>query len=42
MVSYVDAFWGLFLVILVITPMILFMRPPRAKPSSEELAMHLD
>jgi DHA2 family multidrug resistance protein len=42
MVSYVDAFWGLFLVTLIIAPMVLFMRTSRAKPSSEELALHLD
>jgi DHA2 family multidrug resistance protein len=42
MVSYVDAFWGLFIVTIVIAPMILFMRTARNKASSEELAMHLD
>ncbi|HEX5184392.1 MAG TPA: DHA2 family efflux MFS transporter permease subunit [Allosphingosinicella sp.] len=42
MVSYVDAFWGLFLVTMIIAPMVLFMRTARAKPSSEELALHLD
>jgi DHA2 family multidrug resistance protein len=41
MVSYVDAFWGLFLVTLIIAPMILLMRTPRTAPG-ETLNMHLD
>jgi DHA2 family multidrug resistance protein len=41
MVSYVDAFWGLFLVTLVIAPMVLLMRPPRASAGGTP-NMHLD
>jgi DHA2 family multidrug resistance protein len=41
MVSYTDAFWGLFAVTLLIAPMIIFMRPPRAA-SGEAITMHMD
>jgi len=42
MVSYVDAFYALFIIIIVISPMILFMRPPRRKASDEPMTMHMD
>jgi DHA2 family multidrug resistance protein len=41
MVSYTDAFWGLFLVTMLIAPMIIFMRPPRAV-AGEAITMHMD
>jgi DHA2 family multidrug resistance protein len=41
MVAYTDAFWGLFLVTLIIAPMIIFMRPPRAA-AGEAVTMHMD
>ena len=42
MVSYIDAFYALFIVILIISPLILFMRPPRRKASDEPMTMHMD
>ncbi|HEU4959133.1 MAG TPA: DHA2 family efflux MFS transporter permease subunit [Sphingomonas sp.] len=42
MVSYIDAFYALFLIIIVISPMILFMRPPRRKAEGEQMTMHMD
>lgn len=42
MVSYVDAYWGLFLVTLAMAPMILFMRPSRRKPTDEDLGLHME
>ena len=42
MVSYIDAFYALFITILVISPLILFMRPPRKKASDEPMTMHMD
>jgi DHA2 family multidrug resistance protein len=42
MVSYIDAFYALFIVIIIISPMILFMRPPRHKASDEQMTMHMD
>jgi DHA2 family multidrug resistance protein len=41
MVSYIDAFWGLFLVTLIIAPMVLLMRPPRASAGGTP-NIHLD
>ncbi|MGE5722615.1 MAG: MFS transporter, partial [Sphingomonadales bacterium] len=42
MVSYIDAFHGMFLLSLVMVPMILLMRPARKIQTAEDLAMHLD
>jgi len=42
MVSYVDAFWALFVVTLAMAPMILFMRPARHKPDDEDLGLHME
>jgi DHA2 family multidrug resistance protein len=42
MVSYIDSFYALFIVIIIISPLILFMRPPRRKPSDEAMTMHMD
>ncbi|MBY8826836.1 DHA2 family efflux MFS transporter permease subunit [Hephaestia mangrovi] len=42
MVGYIDAFYALFIVIIIISPMILFMRPPRRKASDEQMTMHMD
>ena len=42
MVSYVDAYWGLFLVTLAMAPMILFMRPAKRKPDDEDLGLHME
>ena len=42
MVSYVDAFYALFVVIIIISPLILFMRPPRRKADDEPMTMHMD
>ncbi|TPG22633.1 DHA2 family efflux MFS transporter permease subunit [Sphingomonas koreensis] len=42
MVSYIDAFYALFITILVISPLILFMRPPRKKAGDEPMTMHMD
>ncbi len=41
MVSYIDAFYALFVVIILISPLILFMRPPR-KQRGPQPAMHMD
>ena len=41
MVSYTDAFWALFVVTVVVMPMVLFMRPPRAS-AGERVVMHVD
>ena len=42
MVSYVDAFWGLFIVTLAMAPMIILMRPARRKPDDEDLGLHME
>lgn len=42
MVSYIDAFYALFVVIIIISPLILFMRPPRRKADDEPMTMHMD
>jgi DHA2 family multidrug resistance protein len=42
MVSYVDAFWGLFIVTLAMAPMIVLMRPARRKPDDEDLGLHME
>jgi DHA2 family multidrug resistance protein len=42
MVSYIDAFWALFVLSLLMTPVILLMRPARKTQSGGDLAMHLD
>lgn len=42
MVSYVDAFWALFIVTLAMAPMILLMRPARRKPDDEDLGLHME
>jgi DHA2 family multidrug resistance protein len=42
MVSYIDAFYALFVVIIVISPLILLMRPPRRKAEGEQMTMHMD
>jgi DHA2 family multidrug resistance protein len=42
MVSYVDAFWGLFIVTLAMAPMIVLMRPARRKPEDEDLGLHME
>ena len=41
MVSYIDAFYALFVVIILISPLILFMRPPRRQREPQP-AMHMD
>lgn len=40
MVSYVDAFYALFIVIIIISPLILFMRPPHR--GAEPVKVHMD
>ena len=42
MISYVDAFWALFVLSLVMMPLILLMRRPRQATGGDDLAMHLD
>lgn len=42
MVSYVDAFWGLFIVTLAMAPMIILMRPARRAPDDEDLGLHME
>ena len=42
MVSYIDSFYALFIVIILISPLILFMRPPRRKADDEPVTMHMD
>ncbi|MGN6374188.1 MAG: DHA2 family efflux MFS transporter permease subunit [Sphingomonas sp.] len=42
MVAYIDAFYALFVVIILISPLILFMRPPRRKAEGEAMTMHMD
>lgn len=42
MVSYIDAFWALFMVTIVLAPMILFMRPARRAPTDEDLGLHME
>ena len=42
MVSYVDAFWALFVVTVAMAPMIFLMRPARRKPTDEDLALHME
>jgi MFS transporter, DHA2 family, multidrug resistance protein len=42
MVSYIDAFWALFLVTLLLVPMLALMRPTRGKPSDDDLGLHMD
>jgi len=42
MVSYIDAYWALFIVTLAMAPMILFMRPARRKPDDEDLGLHME
>ena len=42
MVSYIDAFYALFVVIILISPLILFMKPPRKKSGAQQPAMHMD
>ncbi|MCM8730135.1 DHA2 family efflux MFS transporter permease subunit [Hephaestia sp. GCM10023244] len=41
MVSYIDAFYALFIVIILISPLIFLMRPPR-KQAGEQPIMHMD
>ncbi|HET8611845.1 MAG TPA: MFS transporter, partial [Sphingomonas sp.] len=43
MVSYVDAFWFLFILTVAVIPLLLFMRNPRRAASSEDdLHLHMD
>ncbi len=42
MVSYIDAYWALFLVTLAMAPMILFMRPSRRKPTDQDVGLHME
>ncbi len=42
MVSYVDAYWALFLVTIAMAPMILFMRPSRRKPTDQDVGLHME
>jgi DHA2 family multidrug resistance protein len=42
MVSYVDVFWGIFVLIVIVTPLVLVMRPPRHAARDEALALHFD
>jgi len=41
MVSYIDAFWALFVITLAIAPMVLLMRAPRAQ-GGDKMNMHMD
>jgi DHA2 family multidrug resistance protein len=42
MVSYVDAFWALFVVTVAMAPMIIFMRPSKDLPNDEDLGLHME
>ena len=42
MVSYVDAFWLLFLCTMAIIPMLLLMRSPRRSVAADDLHLHMD
>jgi DHA2 family multidrug resistance protein len=42
MVSYIDAFWALFVVTLAMAPMIILMRPARHKPDDDDLGLHME
>ena len=41
MVSYIDTFWALFIVSLLVMPVILLMRAP-GRASAEPISMHMD
>ena len=42
MVSYIDAFWLLFVITVAITPLLLFMRPARNAPTDDDLGLHME
>ena len=42
MVSYIDAFWFLFVVTLAVMPLLLFLRKPAKAASGDDLALHMD
>jgi len=42
MVAYIDTYWALFIVTLLMMPMLLFMRSARHKPTEDDFAFHME